>query len=104
MNNASVEKNEYKMQWLSKYLVQVICRMKASGWRHLDCVQLLLDAGANKDLQDSFGQTALMAATLNGHRDCVKLLLDAGAKKDLKNKDTATALFWAQTQEIGDLF
>ena len=77
--------------------------MTASGWGHLDCIQLPLDAGANKDLQESYGHTALMGATLNGHRDCVKLLLDAGAKKDLKNKDAATALFWAQTQEIGDL-
>ena len=60
------------------------------------CVKLLLDEGANTDLQDSSGSTALIQASLNGHPACVKLLLDAGANTDLKTKKSNTALMKAR--------
>ena len=56
------------------------------------CVKLLLEGGANTDLQSSDGWTALILASREGHTACVKLLLDEGADKDLKASDGSTAL------------
>eukprot|EP00913_Durusdinium_trenchii_P009906 g9298.t1 len=50
----------------------------ASGGR-VEAARLLLDAGAEKDLKDSGGGTALTAAAMNGHVEVALLLLDAGA-------------------------
>ena len=49
----------------------------ASG--HRDIVELLLEHGANVDVQDNYGTTALMAAANRGNRDMVELLLEHGA-------------------------
>jgi ankyrin repeat protein len=39
------------------------------------CVHLLLDAGADANAKERFGNTALMLATINKHVDCAQLLL-----------------------------
>ena len=67
-------------------------------------VQLLTDAGANKDIQNEVsmltsisnmiltfalckdGDTGLTIASIKGHNKVVELLLIAGAKTDLKRK------------------
>lgn len=49
----------------------------ASG--HVDCVLLLLDAGAAVDGTDGRSATALMVAAANGHLACVRALIDSGA-------------------------
>ena len=58
----------------------------------MDVVQLLLEAGAEKDANDSDGCTALMAAACSGFAEVVQLLLDAGAQKDLRDSVGRTAL------------
>jgi len=45
----------------------------------LECVELLLDAGAKIDLTDPDGVTPLISAVLNAHWDTAKLLLARGA-------------------------
>ena len=52
-------------------------------------VQLLVDAGADVNAQNAYGQTALMRARTYG---MVRLLLAAGASADLKNDDGETAI------------
>lgn len=47
---------------------------------HLDCVKLLLDAGADVEESLPGGASALMIAILNAHYDVGVLLLDRGAK------------------------
>ena len=42
---------------------------------HTEVVKLLLEKGAQVDIQDSSGWTALMDAGLKGHTEVVKLLL-----------------------------
>ena len=47
---------------------------------HVECMALLLDAGAHRDLPDRRrGFTPLLFAAANGHADAVRLLLEAKA-------------------------
>lgn len=50
--------------------------MLAVSHGRLEMVQLLLEAGADINLQDEDGSTALMCATEHGHVDIVKSLLE----------------------------
>ena len=45
-------------------------------------MRLLLQAGADKEQPNSFGQTPLWIAAYEGHAGVVALLLEAGADKD----------------------
>ncbi len=45
-------------------------------------VKLLLDRGAQVDLQDDNGSSSLLLASRHGHSDVVKLLLDNSAQVD----------------------
>ena len=58
-------------------------------------VRELLDAGADIDIQDKFGRTALMLSAAYGRADTVKLLLDAGADIDIQEEFGRTALVLA---------
>jgi uncharacterized protein len=49
---------------------------------HVECVEALLAAGADKDREDDDGWTALMYADFWGKKKCVKALLDAGADEE----------------------
>jgi ankyrin repeat protein len=61
---------------------------------HKDIVELLLKAGANVDIQNNKGYTALMWASLSGRKDIeiFKPLLEAGADVNLGDKLGETAL------------
>ena len=65
--------------------------MKASLNGHSEVVKLLHKYGAQINLQNNDGVTALMAASQNGHSEVVKLLQDYGARVDLHNNDRKTA-------------
>ena len=60
-------------------------------------VQTLLDKGANVDLQDSRGRTALFRAVSSGKDDAVKLLLAHKANPDQKEVGGTTPLLEALT-------
>jgi ankyrin repeat protein len=55
-------------------------------------VQVLLESGANPDVQMLSGDTALGLAARNHHREAVRLLLQAGANPKLKDAHGLTAL------------
>ncbi len=57
-------------------------------------VQLLIEAGADVDLQGEDGKTAMMYAALagSGYRTCVEILIAAGADLDLRDNCGHTAL------------
>merc|ERR1740124_695262 len=57
---------------------------------------MLLQRGANVDLQGYFGLTALMGAIVNGHTTVVQALLDAKADTSLRATNGSTALTWAE--------
>ena len=58
-------------------------------------VQVLLEAGADKNVAKQDGATALMAAAQNGHLKVVRVLLEAGADKNAAKQNGATALMMA---------
>ncbi|KAK5637085.1 hypothetical protein RRF57_012797 [Xylaria bambusicola] len=59
---------------------------------HLDIVQILLDRGANIDMDDNEGYSPLSWAAENGHVEVTKLLLDKGADMESVAHNGTTAL------------
>jgi ankyrin repeat protein len=59
-------------------------------------VQAVLDRGADANLRDRKGWTALMYAAEKGLTGAVRILVLAGADRDTRNKDGQTALTLAR--------
>ena len=66
--------------------------MWANDKRHLDVARLLLDEGADLNIQDHDGFTALIVASSQGHLEIARLLLDRGATTDIQDNNGRTAL------------
>jgi ankyrin repeat protein len=60
-------------------------------WGHVPLTDLLLELGADVNLQDSYGGTALMHAAREGHATIVRRLLHAGAQLGVRTRDGYTA-------------
>ena len=69
--------------------------MLASSNGHLEVVQLLCEAGADKDKVDHDDATALIWASGNGHLEVVRVLCQAEADKDKEDESGDTALMRA---------
>ena len=50
---------------------------------NIELAQFLIEKGADVNMQDEYGFTAMYDAACNGHSDVVKMLLDGGARPDL---------------------
>ena len=59
----------------------------------VDCIRLLLRAGAPIDQSDEQGVAALYVACSRGQSQCVRVLLDEGATADQVAANGATAAF-----------
>ncbi len=57
-----------------------------------ECIQILLDHGADIDHQNRYGRTALMIAAEDDDADCIKTLINNGASVHILNGDKQTAL------------
>jgi ankyrin repeat protein len=68
--------------------------MRASYNGHLDAVKLLPDRGADPNLQDFGGRTALMWAAAYGTPDLLDNLLEHGADPDVRDHYGRTGLMW----------
>ena len=69
--------------------------MHAANAGHDAVVQLLLDAGANVDLENDTQNTALHLAAQEGRTEAARLLLEAGADFVARDADGRTPLFLA---------
>ena len=63
----------------------------AAIWGDVRVGKLLLDAGADPNVQGEYGNTPLHEAVGQKHHEFVKLLLAHGASKELHNDDGLTA-------------
>ena len=62
---------------------------------YMEVVKLLLEKGANVNVQDIHGRTPLYWAAQNGYTEIVKLLLEKGADVNARDNDGNTPLHWA---------
>ena len=69
-----------------------ISLIRAVGANSTDCVNALLEAGANPNFQNKSGTTALFMAIKEGHIELIEVLRKAGANLNLKTKGGHTAL------------
>jgi ankyrin repeat protein len=94
-NGADVNAQQFSRGWTPL--------ITAIAWRQPNIVKLLLDAGADPDIQCKRGMTALAIASEHLDPEIVKLLIEAGADTTVKNDEGKTALDLASTSEIRKL-
>jgi uncharacterized protein len=71
----------------------------------IDAVRALADAGANPDLMDPEGTTALIIAIINAHWDTASVLIEKGANLNLADIKGMTPLYAAiDMHTLGDTF
>ncbi|XP_051565197.1 ankyrin repeat and SOCS box protein 1-like [Myxocyprinus asiaticus] len=83
-----------KSVWCCGWLPCTPLRIAATAG-HGKCVDFLISQGAEVDMVDVKGQTALYVAVVNGHLDCVKILLKAGADPNGSRHHRSTPLYHA---------
>lgn len=57
----------------------------AAEFGHETVVRMLLKQGANKDVRNGDGQTALLEAAQGGHETVVQMLLEQGVNVDFRS-------------------
>jgi ankyrin repeat protein len=67
---------------------------------HAEITKLLLEKGAEVNLQDTYGLTALAFASQMGRTEIVRLLLGKGADPNLKSNEVKTAYDYALNRDI----
>jgi len=75
----------------------------AAGAGKTNVMQVLIQYGANLNLQNIIGDTPLHRATWRDQPDSVKLLLDSGADFTIRNKQGKKALELARSSSVGAL-
>ncbi len=69
--------------------------MQAVKNNNIELTTQLLKKGADPNIQNEYGNTALIWASCNDHIEMVRLLLEAGADPNIQNEYGKTALIWA---------
>ena len=65
---------------------------------HTQCVEILLEAGADPNIQYRGNQNALLFAAGNGHYECLESLIEHGVEMDQPNSQKVTPLMRAVQQ------
>ncbi|XP_075790208.1 ankyrin repeat and SOCS box protein 1 [Pelodiscus sinensis] len=87
-----------KSVWCCGWLPCTPLRIAATAG-HGHCVDFLLQKGAEIDLVDVKGQTALYVAVVNGHLECAQILLEAGADPNGSHHHRSTPVY--HTSRVG---
>ena len=69
---------------------------------HPECVQLLLEAGADPEYKDKEGQTATHAAAANGRVKCLRILVENGADMNAHDNSGNTPIHIACIKYVKD--
>jgi ankyrin repeat protein len=69
--------------------------LEAVRLNKIEEVKKLIEKGADVNVVDEYGATALYWASYKGHSEIVKMLIEAGADVNVVNKYGITALHWA---------
>ncbi len=99
-SSAKIENKNSKAEMLSKAF-QIMSDKEA--YLEYDAMNRLLEAGADINLADKKGKTALMTASEKGYYLIVSVLLEAGANKNMTDKKGKTALMYATDKNVIDL-
>ncbi|XP_054976717.1 ankyrin repeat and SOCS box protein 1 [Sorex araneus] len=83
-----------KSVWCCGWLPCTPLRIAATAG-HGDCVDFLIRKGAEVDLVDVKGQTALYMAVVNGHLESARILLEAGADPNGSRHHCSTPVYHA---------
>jgi len=75
----------------------------AADYGQLEVLQYLVDKGADLNVTDKHGISAILAAIWEGHTDCVKLMLSKGASKTGSTPDGTSYLDAAEKPEMKQL-
>lgn len=78
--------------------------LKAVKRNKLDVVQILLDAGANIDIQGEDGWTALHYAADKGHTELYRYLLEQGADRSIASDGKNVSLKFAANKDIREYY
>lgn len=73
--------------------------MFAAQFGNINCLNLLITAGAKINAKDEYGATALMLASFFGQDEAVKILLENGASKIIKDCNGITARMLAHKND-----
>jgi ankyrin repeat protein len=64
---------------------------------------MLIDAGADVNVQDEWGKTSLHMAANNGSVEIARMLIGAGARKDIRDDEGKFPYDFARTEELKKL-
>ncbi|XP_066493092.1 ankyrin repeat and SOCS box protein 1 [Tiliqua scincoides] len=91
-----------KSVWCCGWLPCTPLRIAATAG-HEHCVDFLIQKGAQIDLVDVKGQTALYVAVVHGHLECARILLEAGADPNGSRHHRSTPVYHAARVGRADL-
>ncbi|KAM4606887.1 uncharacterized protein O3C94_023100 [Discoglossus pictus] len=90
---AGAEVNKFDSE--RRTALAVACLCVPAGREYPDLISLLLEHGANPELQDIDGMTPLLVAAFEGQAEVAELLLEAGADPDTVGRGRMTPLLAA---------
>jgi len=73
--------------------------VEAARWGHDDCVEYLIEKGADVHSKNPKGQTALHIAAQQGRDSTLRLLVSKGANVNEKDEDGETPLMYATAKD-----
>ncbi len=76
---------------------------RATNNGRVEIAQMLIDAGADLDVQTNSGKTPLHWAARNGRVEVAQMLIDAGARKDIRDNKDRLPYDLAKTEELKKL-
>ncbi len=77
-----------------------MCFPSSSREGHVSVARLLLEAGADVETPDNYGQSPFFMACWKGHAVVAALLLEYDANKDCRTKTGITPLFQVRTTSL----